>query len=292
MYRHRKLKKQTSEKKAESKKPLANSLLWEVSGNGLAQPSYLFGTYHLLNHGYLDTTPEVKKSFNASKGVVVETELDSPAMKQLGVKMVMTDNKLSLLLTPEELALVGKEVKQAMGYDIAALEQLKPMTLMLMLSMMEYQKLEILKPYKGKVLDAYFAEQGRADGKKITHLETMEQQFDLLYSHFPLEKQARQLVEYVEKKETFLKLQEHLTNLYFEKNLEAMWTTSEEYNKLMGEEDMSYIVDDRNKNWMKQLPGLMKTQATFVAVGAMHLPGENGLIRLLQKAGYTVKPLQ
>lgn len=274
------------------KTPLAKSLLWEVSGKDLKQPSYLYGTYHLLNDSYLNTVPEVKERFQQSKGVVVETEIDSAAMMQMGAKMVMLDNKLSAMLSTEEFALVGKEVKQTMGYDLTMLDQMKPMTLLLMLTMTEYQKMDVLKQYSGKPLDVYFAQQGLKDGKKISTLETMEQQFDLLYSHHPVEKQARQLVEYVKKKEAALQVSAKLTEQYFDRDLAGMWAASEEYNKLTGEEDMAYMVDDRNKDWMTKLPGIMKERSTFVAVGAMHLPGENGLIQLLQKAGYTVKPLQ
>jgi uncharacterized protein YbaP (TraB family) len=285
-------KKRPAEKTAALAKPLAKSLLWEITGNGLKQPSYLYGTYHLLNDSYLNSEPAVKQSFQQSKGVVIETEIDSSAMMQMASKMIMPDNKISALLPPEEYALVEKEVKQALGYDMAMLDQMKPMTLLLMLSVLEYQKMEVLKQYQGKPLDVYFAQQGRTDGKKITSLETMEQQLDLLYSHYPVEKQAKQLVEYVKQKETALQLQDHLTKLYFEEDLAGMWAASEAYNKLMGEEDMAYMVDNRNKNWMTQLPEIMKQQPTFIAVGAMHLPGENGLLQLLQKAGYKVKPIQ
>lgn len=278
--------------KTAAQKTEAKSLLWEISGNGLKESSYLYGTFHLLKDSYLNSVPEVKDRFQKSKGVVIEVEIDSAAMMQMGSKMVMPDNKLSALLSTENYTLVGQEIKQTIGYDLKMLDQMKPMTLLLMLSMVEYQKQEVLQQYSGTALDAYFAQQGRKDGKKIMTLETLEQQFNLLYSHHPIEKQATQLVEYVKNKEEAVKIAGQLTDLYFKKDLTGMWAASESYNKLTGEDDISYMVDDRNKNWMTQLPAIMKAQPTFVAVGAMHLPGENGLIKLLQRAGYTVKPLQ
>lgn len=287
-----KIKKAPIKTAPQKSKPLPKSLLWEVTGNGLKEPSYLYGTYHLLNSSYLNLEPVVKETFQKSKGVVVETEMDSLAMMKLGGKMIMADNKISKLLNPEDYTLVAKEVKQALGYDLAMLDQMKPMTLMLMLSLSEYQKMEVLKQYKGKPLDAYFAEQGKATGKKITPLETLAQQFDLLYNHFTVEKQAQQLVEFVKQKEPMFQLQEKMTTLYFNKDLSGIWKSYEDYNNLMGEADMAYMVDDRNQNWMKQLPEIMKQQSTFIAVGAMHLPGDNGLIALLRQAGYTLKPLQ
>lgn len=279
-------------KTAATAQPVAKSLLWEVSGNGLKQPSYLYGTYHLLNDGYLETVPEVKARFQQSKGVVVETEIDSSKMMQLGAKMVMLDNKLSALLSAEDYALVSGEVKQTFGMDLAMADQMKPMTLLLMLSLTEYQRMEVLQQYKGQPLDSYFANQGRKDGKKISTLETMEQQFALLYDHHSVEKQAEQLVAYIKHKDAALNISDKLVDLYFAKDLGGMWAISDEYNQLTGGGDMSYMVDDRNKDWMNKLPAIMKEQSTFIAVGALHLPGQNGLIKLLQGAGYTVKPLQ
>lgn len=270
----------------------AKSLLWEISGNGLKQPSYLYGTYHLLNSSFLNTVPEVMERFMESRGVVVETEVDSAKMMQLGAKMVMPDNKLSNLLSKEDYALVDEEIKTQFGFELSMADQMKPMTLLLMLSLKDYQRMEVLKEYTGQPLDMYFASYNRRSKKKVSTLETMEQQFDILYNHHPLDKQAEQLVSYVKNKETAMQMSDKLMQLYFDKDLAGMWALSHEYNELTGGGDMTYIADDRNKDWMTKLPAIMKEQSTFIAVGAMHLPGENGLLQLLQRAGYTVKPLQ
>ena len=57
------------------------------------------------------------------------------------------------------------------------------------------------------------------------------------------------------------------------------------------EQEAKVMLDDRNKKWFEQLPSMMKEQQTFVAVGALHLSGKNGLINLFRNAGYTVTPL-
>lgn len=269
-----------------------NSLLWEISGNGLKEPSYLYGTFHLLNHSYLNTVPEVMEHFNTARSVVVETEIDSSKMLQLSTKMVMPDNKLSALLSKEDYDLVHEEVSKSFGFDLRMADQMKPMTVMLMLSMAEYQKAEVLQQYKGEPLDAYFARYGRQQGKKLITLETMERQFDLLYNHYSVAEQAGQLVQFIKQKDKAQEMSNRLTQLYFEKDLTGMWALTEEYNKLTGGGDLAYMTDDRNIDWMTKLPAIMKEQSTFIAVGAAHLPGQNGLLQLLQRAGYTVKPLQ
>jgi uncharacterized protein YbaP (TraB family) len=57
-------------------------------------------------------------------------------------------------------------------------------------------------------------------------------------------------------------------------------------------EEIKLLLDDRNKNWIMQLPGIMKEQPAFIAVGALHLAGENGLVALLRKQGYIVTPVK
>ncbi len=271
---------------------LPKSLLWEISGNGLKEPSYLYGTHHLINSSYLNTVPEVMESLNKSKAVVIETEIDSSKMMQLGALMVMPNNKLSNLLSKEDYALVNKEIKEQFGFELGMAEQMKPMTLMLMLSLKEYQRVEALQAYTGQPIDGFFAEHGRKNGMKIHTLETMEHQFSLLYNHFPVEKQAEQLVAYVKNKDITMPLSDKLVQLYLAKDLAGIWTLSHEYNELTGGGDMAYLTDDRNKAWMTKLPTVLRERSTFVAVGALHLPGQNGLLELLQRAGYTVKPLQ
>ena len=58
-----------------------------------------------------------------------------------------------------------------------------------------------------------------------------------------------------------------------------------------GKKTKKIILDNRNENWIKQLPGLMEKESLFIAVGSAHLAGESGIINLLKKAGYIVKPV-
>ena len=63
------------------------------------------------------------------------------------------------------------------------------------------------------------------------------------------------------------------------------------YSSSYKEEEMKILLDDRNYKWMQQLPRLMQEKSLFVAVGALHLVGESGLVKQLQSKGYTVTPV-
>jgi uncharacterized protein YbaP (TraB family) len=271
---------------------LENSLLWEISGKGLSKPSYLYGTYHLLNDSYLaEKNPKALEVFKKADGVVVEVVLDTPAMMKAQMGMVMLDNKLSKLLDSAEYQLVKAELQQTTGMDITMFEQVKPMAIATMLSV-TYTAISSpeLANYTGQPLDKFFADEGARTGKKIQSFETIEEQVNILFNHFSLEDQAKQLVEMVSLKDKAFEIQRGITDNYFSQNIQAMHEESEKMVKEMPTwGSMDFITTDRNKRWMEKLPDILKSGNQFIAVSALHLPGPDGLIDLLRKQGYTVK---
>ncbi|MFD1144815.1 TraB/GumN family protein [Larkinella insperata] len=268
----------------------SQSLLWKVSGNGLKQPSYLFGTYHILKDSYLKHNPKVKTAYEGAEGVVVETEIDSSAMLTMAMRGLMLNTSLNKLLSDADYQLVADEFKARTGYDLALFNQLKPIVTATMLSLAYTQKQsDTLSSFTGLPIDLYFASDGRKRQKTVNTLETMEEQISFLFDHDPVEKQAQQLVEMVKGKADMYQMSKLITDLYLKQDLQGMWKLNEKHSSSFG--DMTYLLDERNRNWMKRLPALLAVRPTFVAVGALHLPGPNGLIELLKKEGYKVEPM-
>lgn len=274
------------------KKISEKSLLWKISGNGLKQSSYLFGTYHLLGDKFLSEVPEVQQPFAEAKGVVVELVLDSAKMISVMMsKAIMTNNTLSSLLSPADFHRVDSVLRSLSGYELKTFDMFKPAQVSIMLMLFQAQKENPdLQKYAGTALDVHFANVARKNGVPVTPLETMEEQFDMLFNHFTVEEQAKQLVEMVRQNNTTAKFSTEMTKLYFEKDVTGLGELMAAYPaEVTG--NMDYMLKDRNIAWMKTLPELMKSRSQFIAVGAGHLPGENGLIALLQKQGYTVTPV-
>jgi len=238
-----------------------------------------------------EKNPKTLEVFKKADGVVVEVMLDTPAMMKAQMGMVMFDNKLSKLLDSAEYQLVKTELQQTLGIDIAMFEQVKPMAIATMLSV-TYTATSApeLANYSGQPLDKFFADEGAKTGKKVQAFETIEEQVDILFNHFSLEDQAKQLAEMVALKDKAFEIQKGITDNYFSQNIQAMHETSEKMVKEMPSwGNMDFITTDRNKRWMEKLPDILKLGNQFVAVGALHLPGPDGLIDLLRKQGYTVK---
>jgi hypothetical protein len=278
---------QAQEKKSEK------ALLWKVSGNGLQESSYLFGTYHLLGEKFLAEVPETQQPFEKAKGVVVELVPDSAKMiSAMMSKGIMYDKKISTLLTPEDFQRADSALHAVSGYSLKTFDMFKPAQASMMIGLFQAQKLNavLLKKYEGAPLDVHIASAAKKAGKTVTALETMEQQFDMLYTHFSVEEQAKQLVETVNQSDLAAKTAVEMFEQYLQKDLDALGRMIE----LMPEEvtgNMDYMLKDRNVNWIKALPELMKSGSQFIAVGAGHLPGADGLIALLRKEGYTVTPV-
>lgn len=274
-----------------AQKDTNNALFWEISGNGLASPSHLFGTYHLLGNGYLADLPRVEAAFVEADGIVVETELDSSKLAQMFSMMIMKDTKLSDLVSKDDYEMLAGEIQQSTGAPIDLIGQFKPafITVMLTVTYARAGTLSKLEQYAGTPLDSYFAATGRQKKKAVSTFETMEEQMRLLFDHYPVEEQARQLVEFVKSKDEMATVQDELLSLYLRQDLGGLYKLYRKYEKRFG--DTSWLLDDRNVSWMTKIPAMLRDGNRFIAVGALHLAGNKGLIRLLREAGYTVTPL-
>ncbi|MEM0997041.1 MAG: TraB/GumN family protein [Bacteroidota bacterium] len=270
--------------------PSKSSLLWKISGNGLEKPSYLFGTYHLIRDGYLPLNGKVMQAFDRVEGVVTETEIDSSQLGKVMGYTIMQSNLLSKLLDKQEFALVDQEVQQLTGQPLSAMDQFKPSTVMLFMTITYVNRLapELIK-YSGEPLDQFFITEGRKRAKTITTFETMIEQMEILYNGQSLEEQADYLVKFVRSKEEVQKFTRELVDHYLAEDLDRMQAISKHWGDDFG--GLEALVDERNERWMQKLPGLMHQNSQFVAVGALHLPGKKGLIKLLRAQGYTVTPI-
>ena len=144
-------------------KAQTNSLLWEVSGNGLKKPSYLFGTYHLLRSSLVDEYPEVKRALKKSKTVVGETELDSSKMMALSAQMISPDGPAwTKKLSSSESAQLDSLLKRYFGADLNQFSILRPLpSIHAGDGLMQEALSDTLPDFKGPTLDQWFALKAR-----------------------------------------------------------------------------------------------------------------------------------
>ncbi len=268
------------------------SNLYAITGNGLKDTSWLFGTYHLVKSSYLDEVPAVVSAFKKSKGVAVELVIDSAKLPMAASMGLLKDKTLSELLDIPFKDSLNTEVQTTLGVGIAQLNQLKPINVALTLSMVYIisDKNSPLQKYSGAMIDGYFAETAKQAGKKVTEFETLEEQMNVLFNSSTNEEQVKQLKFFLRNKTEMIGQGNELIENWFKHDLAKMYAVSEKGLAIFGNEND--FLKKRNDKWMQTIPDLIKKESQFIAVGALHLAGPYGLIKQLQQLGYTLTPIK
>src|SRR5664279_4523980 len=147
-----------------------------------------------------------------------------------------------------------------------------------------------LRKYSGSMLDVYFAEAGKQAGKKITEFETLEEQMNIIFNQSTNEEQVSMLKMFLRNKPEMISQGNELVEYWFKHDLDSMYKVSEKGLAVFGNEDE--FLKKRNDHWMKTIPKLMEKESQFIAVGALHLAGPDGLVKQLQRLGYTLTPIK
>lgn len=275
-------------------KPLEKSLLWEVSGNGLSKPSYLFGTIHIIDSDKYFWTPAMDKAFGEADQIVFE--IDMKDMQDMGKMMgmmqllFMQDGKtLSDLLSEEDYALVEARFTE-LGLPLNLFGRMKPFFLSTLIS--EDMGSTALQDGRIRSYEMELMQLANERSKPVTGLETIEFQASI-FDSIPYEVQAEMLVTAIRESKDGGQQEQMLNDmvtLYTAQDLEGLYKMIQSQMT----EDMPFqevLLEQRNRNWIPILEKMMRENAVFAAVGAGHMAGEQGVIHLLRKQGYKVKPI-
>lgn len=264
---------------------LENSTLWKISGNGLEAPSYLFGTIHITCDATLDD--DVKKALDETSQLVLEIDMDDPAMQSKMMKsMYMKDNKtLKDLVSEEDYKSISELSKEHLGMPLQMMHNMKP----ILLTAAFYPKILgcPMQSFESELLKV-----AEEQGEEVKGLETIEEQM-AVFEAIPYEDQAKDLVRSAKDnlaydKEVFTKM----TKVYNEENITEMVSMMNDDKMSAISDHQDKLLDNRNKNWIPKIAKLSKEKPTFFGVGAGHLAGENGIIKLLRKAGFKVEAVK
>lgn len=268
-----------------------NSLLWQISGNGLQQPSYLFGTIHMLCKDDAVLSDSLRQVIKQSKEIYFEVDMDNffemiGMMTQLKMK---NDTTLADLLDKEEYERVKNYFeKNSSMLPFSMLETYKPLLAVSTLA-------ESAIPCESAVaMEQLIMEEAKRNSKNIKGLETMAYQAGI-FDSIPYKLQAQQLLNYIDssgsESNNGSNEFEELSKAYKAQDLDKL----EEFS-MKNDIGISNFTDillyNRNKNWVEKLKTLLPAKPLLIAVGAGHLPGDKGVINLLRKAGYTLKPVK
>jgi len=268
------------------------SLLWEITGNDLEKPSYLFGTIHMIGKEDYIFNEVMQEAFDEAERVTFEIKLDDmmdmSSQMSLMMKAFMNDGKtLQDLLSEEEYSLVETHFEK-MGLPLVFLERLKPM----FLSALAGGEADPTAIQSGEMVsyELELMREAQAVEKEIMGLETAEFQMSM-FDSIPYDAQAKMLVESIKSTKQGNDEFQRMVDMYKDQDIEGMQTMMDEDPEGIGKYEELLLVK-RNKNWIPVMAEQMVEKPTFFAVGAGHLGGEFGVIKLLKEEGYSVKPIR
>lgn len=284
-------KKPNSKNRGESGKQVpkqenTNTLLWEISGNGLKKPSYLFGTMHILCAEDALLSENLKDIIKNSDQIYFELDMDD-MQEMMGALQYLRMNdgqKISELLTEEEYKKVETYFKQnKFPMPMSMMNRFKPY----FISSLIGENMLTCEQKNG--MEMQIMQESKKYKKEIKGLETTKFQASI-FDSIPYAKQAKDLVNYIDSIDTYKVVMLEMVDVYRQQDLERMDSLMHKSDPGM-EEYMDILLFDRNRRWVGDMPKLMAGQTVLFAVGAGHLPGEQGVINLLRERGYLVKPV-
>jgi uncharacterized protein YbaP (TraB family) len=262
-----------------AQKKYPSTFLWKISGNGLKKPSYIYGTMHLQDKELFNLGDSIYYALESVDGFSMEVD---PVALMDGLLKTLNDKDDSPLLKDiieeKEYKKLEKNIESKFGVsaDNLTLKKIK-----------KYIQNKVYQKKQGQMktfMDMYLYNIAKKQNKKFAPVEDVEDQLSLMDDYSP-----KSMEKYLEQdsvsEENFI---ENFKNIYIQKNLTALAKTIEDDNQNLYS---SLALVKRNIKMARRIDSLTKIRTSFIAIGAAHLPGDSGLIQLLQNRGFMVEPI-
>lgn len=262
-----------------------NSLLWKISGNGLEKPSYLFGTIHMIPKKDYFFTEQMQSVLNATDVLVIEADMFTMSLAdkiKLASAAIFPDGKrLNNYLDSADYYEFKRLIVDSIGIKAKKFDKkysrFKPF----------YLAAFLMKEYVGKIrtYEEELFKMSKKQGKSLRALETVEFQMNLV-DNLTIEEQLGSISDMED-----FRMYYELVEAYKQQDLSELYKLALiEYD--IDSEFMKIFVNNRNHDWVPKIITMAKNESCFIAVGALHIVGKDGLISLLKKAGYEVSSVK
>jgi len=258
-------------------------LLWEVNQTG-AVSCYVFGTIHSEDERVTELPSLVNKAFNDAETLALEMKLDKEVAQEVLRNLYFTDGRFLKPIIGDELFYRSVKAMQKKGLPEKIVNKMKPWAVFTILNMPDQKT--------GLFLDAILFKNAQQQGKLIHGLETPQEQ-TAVFDDMPISSQISLLKSTLDNMIDMNSLQDEVIDVYLSRDLDKILALNEKYEALIDEElakeFTQRLVIDRNHRMVNRMLPMLKKGNCFVAVGALHLPGEEGILTLLKQRGYQVR---
>jgi len=261
-------------------------LLWRIGAGG-QKPSYLLGTIHSEDPRVTRLKPAVADALDRCDRFVMEMKLDTNAFMQFGATMMLEQDA-------DLEALVGKDlfnqVMSAMadyGMPEPVVRRLKPWAVIAMLSMP--------KSRGGLILDMVLYQRATSQGKPASGLESADEQL-AVFEGLSLRDQIELLEMTLEQRPSQPLVFEQLIDAYAADDLNRIANIAKldhaQARMASARNFMVRLNDDRNRRMVQRIIPYLEQGNSFIAVGALHLSGPQGILSLIRQKGYAAESVR
>ena len=257
----------------------SRGLLWRIERDGGA-PSYLFGTLHSDDPRVVQLAPPVRQAFDRARSFTMEVVADADALLLMAQRMFYQDGRTLAGVAGDALYRRARQALAEHGLPDLGLERQKPWVVVMALSMPPQRG----GPFLDMALQAQAAEQK----KSIHGLETVAEQL-AVFDDLPDADQVALLKETLDNHKQLRGQIEALTTHYLARDLAGILKLAEAYrpaDSRVYDTVMRRLLADRNLKMLERMRPRLAEGNAFIAVGAGHLAGPQGLLVLLERAGY------
>jgi uncharacterized protein len=284
-----------------AKTPNGQATFWKIEKPGIT-PSYLLGTMHVTDPRVLRMPAGAQDAASKADAIIVESDEvldDNKAAMALLAKpelsMFTDGSTITSRLTPEQASELEAGLKKR-GLALAAVNRMKPW---IIASFVALPTCELTRKAEGAAfLDKQIATDAAKAGKHVVGLETYAEQLAAL-NDLPMELHLKSLIETLQLGDKMSDINETMIALYLKGDIGAIMPMLQAMEpNPSAEQDKDYanfeqrIVLDRNKVMATRAAPTLNQGNAFMAVGALHLPGDQGLVALLRAQGFTVTAIR
>jgi len=258
-------------------------LLWKIERDGIS-PSYIFGTMHIGDNDTDDIAQIIKPYLDESKIFVMEALPNPEDMLALSFLMFNIDGSRLDTMVPKFIFDKTTEILNQYRVPEAVVATMKPWAAYITMS---------YPSSTGTILDLKLLEMAQLNGAELIGLESMQEQISI-FNTMDLDDQLSILMDTVCHYDVVQKDFEVMKSMYIQRDLKGLYVYGQRYSfgdDALYEELTQKLISERNRTMVERLEQTMEMGSVFIAIGAMHLPGEEGVLNLLEQQNYKLKRL-
>lgn len=271
--------------------PFGQGLLWQTEKQG-TPPSYLLGTMHSTDPRLRRLPPEIDRALDQARVAAFEIVGGGEGEAGMGQAIQLPPGrKLEDILGSELFARVAEAVAD-FGVTREGLQRMKPWALTFFLAR---PRLEVIRQSQGEpAFDFWLQQEAQRRGKPLRGLETYAEQIEV-FDGLDEAEQTAMVADLVNDYEGIVTQFNTMFRAYLKGDLAELLAVAGDYsgveNTAAARRLEQRLIDDRNGLMTERMLPLLQAGRAFVAVGALHLPGEDGILNRLRQQGYRVTRL-